>query len=232
MPRARRQITDARVQLPLAGAVVRLLWRRLGTGMTVRALVALVVARLRGEPWRPFPPAVSEKDRLAREEIRDVVLLYRFLRPRLGEADALAVLGGVVTMGAFRTFDYLLDPLDPEAMKSLPAEERAAFVQANIDRFPNAEARIEHAAPECVAFTVTACRFPVLVQAVGHPELAPLFCAADHAYFARRKVRLERPHTIAEGAGSCPFTLYSEDTGEMRAGDKRDGEKALHPNEA
>ena len=59
---------------------------------------------------------------------------------------------------------------------------------------------------------VVSCRFVTLCEQVGAPELAPLFCAADLAYFVEGPIRLERPKTLAGGDDCCEFrfTLHGE----------------------
>ncbi len=48
---------------------------------------------------------------------------------------------------------------------------------------------------------------------MGASELAPLFCDVDEAFFGAVEagVALHRPHTIAGGAQTCPFTLRWKD---------------------
>lgn len=207
-PVARRTIADAPVQRAMRRAGFRVLLQRLGWRALTGVGLRLAMARLRGEPYRGLGPPAGEKERQSRIEIGEAVLLYRALCARMPREAALEVVRAVIREAAFISFDYLLSPMSPSDLANLDDAERHQLVAENIARFPNADAEIEEAAPERVAFTVTHCRFPALVAQLGHPELAPLFCSADEAYFEERLgVRFSRPQTIAEGAPTCPFRL-------------------------
>lgn len=189
-------------------AALRILRHRLGFFRTLPILARVAIAQLRGAPWKRLPPAADEKERLSRREIGGAVLLHQALSRHLSADAARGILSEIIVEGAMVSFDYLLDPLTPATLRARPEEERRRLVLQNLARFPNADARLDEAAPDRLAFTVTHCRFPVLLAAVGHPELAPLFCAGDKRYFEERLgVDFNRPHTIADGAANCPFLL-------------------------
>ncbi len=220
-PFALRTVADGPVQRQMQRAAFRVLRRRLNWRCLMRVGASVMAARLRREPFGGMDPPADKKDRLSRIEIGDAVLLYRALRRRMPQEQARDVLREVIHAGAFISFDYLLSPMAPEDLGGLGESERAALVRENLDRFPNADAHIEEAASGRVAFTVTHCRFPALLAQLGHPELAPLFCGADEAYFEERLgVRFSRPQTIAQGADTCPFRLEAQE--QPRVSDRAD----------
>lgn len=213
MTRAReRSVADLAVQLPMGWAAWRFLRRTLGLRTALCITVRLAWRKMGGGPWQGLPAPADEKECLSRIEIGDAILLYRLLRRRVDQAKAMEVLRGVVAVAAEISFDYLLDPLTPEALAALGVDAQRAYVEQNIARFPNADSVVDEVGPDAIAFRVVHCRFPGLVAAVGHTELAPLFCSADRDYFeSRLGVAFARPHTIAEGACECPFRLSARD---------------------
>jgi len=94
-----------------------------------------------------------------------------------------------------------------------PTAALAAFVTERLARFPNVQATVDRADHDHVAFTVTRCRLIELVHQAGHPDLGPLFCAADARYFGEVEpgVTLDRPTTIAGGHPTCRFILTRVD---------------------
>ncbi|MEZ4366143.1 MAG: L-2-amino-thiazoline-4-carboxylic acid hydrolase [Kofleriaceae bacterium] len=126
------------------------------------------------------------------------MLLYRALVPRLGQPAALALVDEVVRAGGVAFLAASIPPLPPAGL--------AAAARALVPRFFNADGEVTEPGPERVDFTVTRCRFVELMAAVGTPELAPLCCAVDEAFFAsQRGVRLDRPETLAAGDPRCAF---------------------------
>ena len=107
-----------------------------------------------------------------------------------------------------------LGPLRRADLEGLDDAGRRAFASSRGQRFFNATLTWDAIEADHVAFTVTACRFPPLCEAAGVPELAPLFCEVDEAYFGAVEpdVILTRPTTLARGGATCPFTLRWKET--------------------
>lgn len=178
-------------------------WRAVKTGKKVRK-------RLRaGEPFAHLPPPADEADAMSRAQIGRAIVLYRVLAEREGRATALRVTENVVAEAACRFLGEQLGSLSRETVESVPVSRRRAWIEAKGARFFNATIAWDRVDTAGVDFRVTACRFPPLCVAAGVPELAPIFCAGDAAYFGtvEPNVTLERPHTIAEGAATCCFRL-------------------------
>ena len=167
-----------------------------------------------GDPFAHLGPAEDERERLSREQARLAIRLYRVLLQRTSAERALVVAGHVIEAGAIEHLERTLGDLDVREYGALEQDERVRRVQGWIDSFFTATTTLDEVHDERVSFTVTACALARLCREAGHPELAPAFCRGDALYFAARTppVDLERPHTLAEGAATCPFrlTLRSE----------------------
>jgi len=210
-PLSRTQLAwfDLRHSLPATwGALRRHMGRLAAASLLLRALWAARRDPLRGLP-RASPP--WPKEALARQQLRGAFLLDDALRaraPRTEPADRLAILRDVIVAAGVRFLRHTLPFDDPTAWRAASQDERARFVRQAFDRFPNAQARLVATGADHAAFDVTACRFVDLCRAAGRDHLAPLFCAADAAYFGRDgRPSLERPHTLAQGDPVCAFRL-------------------------
>jgi hypothetical protein len=210
------------------GAALGALARAAGWWTAARVAAAIVLRRAGGEPFADLPPAATAAESGSRGQAGGAILLYRALRGRVD--DPLGVAGAAIEAAALAFLGEAIGPLsgafgpaagpaaagprdggDPRGGGAESADDaaRRAFVADRLARFPNVDARIDEITPERVAFTVTRCRLVELARLAGHPELAPLFCAADARYFGevQRGVRLDRPSTIASGRPTCAFVL-------------------------
>lgn len=190
-------------------AALAVLGRRLGWLGALRVGVAVERARRRGEPFADLPPAGDAKEAGSRAQAGPAILLYRALRDRVSADDARAITGEAVSAGALVFLRASLGPLRRAALAALDDAGRRAFAADRADRFPNATLTWDEVSADRVAFTVHACRLVTLVAHAGHPELAPLFCAGDAAYFGAVEpgVVLDRPETLAGGGAACRFSL-------------------------
>lgn len=178
-------------------------WRAVKTGKKVRE-------RLRaGEPFAHLAPPSDRADELSRGQIGRAIVLYRVLEERVGRARAMDVTEKVVAEAACRFLGQQLGSLSRVTVEAVPEQSRRTWIEEKGARFFNATIAWDRVDTDGVDFTVTACRFPALCREAGVPELAPIFCAGDAAYFGsvEPNVTLERPHTIASGAATCCFRL-------------------------
>lgn len=197
---------------PTDAAAFRVLRARLGFFEAVRVALAVGVAQARGGPFEDLDPPRDAAEAGSREQAGGAVLLYRTLLRRHGSR-ARDLTAQVVEASALAFLDGALGDLDLPALDEATDEDRAAFVQERLARFPNVTARLDRADAREVRFTVTRCRLVQLVHDAGHPELAPLFCRGDARWFGEVQpgVRLERPTTIAGGGSACLFVLHREE---------------------
>ncbi|MCA9546965.1 MAG: L-2-amino-thiazoline-4-carboxylic acid hydrolase [Myxococcales bacterium] len=162
----------------------------------------------RGEPFAHLPPPADAKDAGSRAQLGPAIVLHRELTRR-GHPEARAIVAQAVHAGALAFLGRTVGPISRQALGGMTPAERRTWLAALGERFPNATLSWEATGPDRVSFRVTACRFVALCRAVGAADLAPLFCAGDATFFGTVEpdVRLDRPHTLAEGGPDCPFTL-------------------------
>lgn len=197
------------VELRTAAHATRILARRLGLPRALAVLAEVGLASARGEPFRHLARPIEAREALSRQQAGPAILLHRALRRRLDVAEALDVLREVTVAGAVIFLGHTIGALDRERLMALSPEAREELVRETGGRFFNATVTWDEISEERVRFTVTHCRFPELCASAGAPEVAPLLCAGDAVYFGEvlGTVTLDRPHTRAEGAERCPFTL-------------------------
>ena len=170
----------------------------LGPVEAVVALTRISAAIARGEPWCDLPPPVDDRDKKSRTHVGSVVVLYREMLTRMPQADALELARAVVLAGG----TAFLDGVFP----SISASELADAATSLVENFVNADGTIERHGKTEIDFHVSRCRFVELMNAVKTPELAPLFCEVDAAFFASKPaITLHRPLTIASGHARCEF---------------------------
>jgi hypothetical protein len=191
-------------------AGLRALARRLGWRRALSLGIRLTLEQARGRPFQALPRPRDDDERKSRAQIGPAILLYRALQARgMPGLKAMELCREVVLAAGVAFLAGTVGPLRQADLAALDDAGRRAFAETRGRRFFNATVRWDRVTSSEVRFVVTACRFPALCEAAGAPELAPLFCEVDEAYFGQveRRVRLERPHTLAEGGADCPFTL-------------------------
>ena len=194
---------------PTAGdqwSALALLARKLGW---IEALRVGVRSSRTGGIFAHLEPPSDSRERASRQQAAPAFALYRALLKRMSEEEALSIVGAAVENGALRFLARQLHDLDPSSFAALAPEEREQRAEGWMHRFFTADAALEEITESRVEFTVRACALHRLAQEAGHPEVGPLFCRADAAFFAARHppVLLERPETIAEGGSRCLFRL-------------------------
>ncbi len=194
----------------MAGALP--LIQNVGLLQAIRVATDIERRKRAGEPFAELPPPASENERLSRAQAGSAVLLYRALGAA-GVPDPLGVTRDVMMKSGASFLRRQLGELRPSELAAMPEHEAARTVQALGAKFFNATIDWKEVDEQGVRFDVTHCFFPGLCAQAGHPELAPLFCAVDDAYFGRveKNVRLNRTRTIATGASRCDFELLRTD---------------------
>ena len=199
----------------------------LGLGRGLLTLAEVGWRQSRGEPFRAYhltnaqgvghpganPDELTTRERQSRAQLGPAVVLYRALRKRLDEARALDVTGRVITASGRVFLSQVLATLDLSQVRALSHAERDTYLRSLLAPIPNATFELSFDEQDRVHFTVNGCRFVTLCHELGHPELAPLFCAVDDHYFRfdLPQVQLERATTIAHGGAQCPFILSVRD---------------------
>jgi len=166
----------------------------------------------RGAPFKSLPSPQSKREKLSRTQIAPAILLYKALRKYYSQEVSLKICREIIVEGTLLFLSKAIGPIEQETIKRMNENERAGWVTNIANQFFNASIQWHDISEDSISFTVTSCRFPELCSEVGVPELAPLFCEGDQHFFNQPEhfVQLQRPHTIAEGARNCPFTLSNK----------------------
>jgi hypothetical protein len=202
---------DLTAGLPTA---VKVLWRRLGMGRTLRVLLGFMLRGLH-RPFASLGPPASDRERFTRHQLKPVLILDDILQRDLGlETDPrMSILADVVGQSGAKFIDITLAPPTPARWRQMADAEKTGFVDRIMDKFLNAEAkRVDDTSAE-VAFDVSRCHFVDLTRRLERTELAPLFCGADSVYFDQpdSPLRLVRDTTLASGGEACRFRFHLDD---------------------
>lgn len=186
----------------------------------LRVLRTMGRVKLPGE-WSNAKPARDPKDAGTRAQLGDAVALYRALLDHLPRDHAARVAATVIEAAAIAFLRGSLPVLDEQAIVAMNPSDRERLVSSLLDTFPNTDWVLDGPSDTAIHCKIVRCRFPELLHELGHPELAPAFCAGDIAYFQRYQpgISLERPCTIAAGGDRCDFIFSVRDQpgGEPRA---------------
>ncbi len=184
-----------------------LLLKSLGVFKTVRVLFFMAAKGLKGMPWKVLPPPEDKKEKLSREQAGPAVLLYRGLISCLPEEEAFALTAKIILESSVIFLETIIPLLTPDSISSMSKDEGLGYITNIADKFFNADmGRIDHDETS-FSYQVTRCRFPELMEKVGHKELAPLFCQGDLLFFNEKQphVTLARTVTLAKEGKPCDF---------------------------
>ena len=179
------------------------LFKAIKLGATVRRL------EKRGAPFEELPEPVDIREEMSRAQIGPALLIYRALRADFSEARALEITQDIVVASGVVFMRKNLGEFSQKGLSTLDAPQRLQFLNDKSEGFFNATIEWTNTSADKVGFEVHSCHFPTLCAAVGLPEVAPIFCAVDAAFFgsAEPKIELLRPRTLAKGDALCDFTL-------------------------
>ena len=190
-------------------ASIAILLSEVGVMESLRVGIRLAWQQIRGEPFNHLASAKDIKEKYSRMQIGPAILLYQILSTRLGKDEGYRVTEKVILAAGASFLKKSIGPLPQSTLQEMKPAARLEFVQLRGQRFFNAEMEWTKVEADEVRFTVSKCHFPGICRDTGVPELSVLFCKTDEAYFGslEEDVRLERPHTLADGGPNCPFTL-------------------------
>ena len=191
----------------------RILISELGLIDGLRAALRVKKRESAGEPFADLDPPEDDNERLSREQIGPAIVLYRVLHDFVDEERAFEITKDVVIDAAVVFLQKQIGSIERATLASLDEQQREQWVKQKGSKFFNATVTWDEISGERVKFTVTSCTFPRLCAEAGEPHLAPLFCLGDAKFFGtvEENVELDRPHTIAEGAHTCPFHIHWKD---------------------
>lgn len=167
----------------------------------------------KGKPWESLPKPENRDEALSREQIAPAILLYLALKERGDQEFAIDVVRQTAIAGGVAFLKKSIGIIDREAFRAQTEAETEEWVNDVAGKFFNADIAFDVVSADEVQFTVSRCRFPELCRAVGVPELSPVFCETDEAFFGSVQpgVTLTREETIARGGTKCPFQLTWDD---------------------
>ncbi len=172
-----------------------------------------LVLRTGQDPLRdqPVPQWAQEQENLVRHQLRPALLLDEVLAEDLGLSveTRLPILKEVIAETGAAFVATHARGVEVNAWRGAAPEARQGWARGLTGRFFNARVEDLRTDSDGIRFNITACRFATLVQDLGRPHLAPLFCAADSVYFERpgSPVQLQRQGTLGQGQSICDFHL-------------------------
>ena len=173
-------------------------------------------------PYHSLPQAKTLKERFSRHQLKPVVNLYETLCPILGQQKTLEFLKSLVSQSGAQFVAYNIPLIDANTWHSLAPESKEQHTTQIIRQFFNAEGQVVEHPLFDFSFDVKVCHFVQLTAQLGRPELAPLFCAADGAFFNQEEVpiALYREHTLAKGDSCCSFRFRFKEDSEVNSHEK------------
>lgn len=186
---------------------LRALWRSLGPRQSARVLARVGAQRARGAPYRGWPKPATPKEAASRRQIGDAILLYRALRRHHDADRALALLEPVIVAGALTFLGERVGRIARDDFDGMNVAQRRELLDELAAGFFNARSHIGVLDDDRFELVVAECHFVAICERAGCPELAPLFCAGDLAFFAdpSQDAALERPECLARGDARCLF---------------------------
>lgn len=202
--------------------------QKFGAGGTLRVLFEAVKISL-SNPFESLEPVVKADGnaRLSLEQFGPLYVLYRALRAAgTDRARALEFLAAFSREVATDFLRQSIPRLAGGALRAMSRGKRHNLVEQTVSAFFNARAEIRWEADDNgFALPVSFCWFAYFSRELDAPELAPLFCAADRAYFERQQPGIEfgRDQTLATGAPYCDFRFRLRPATESPANTSKPG---------
>ena len=196
-------------QMQSSWRAIVLLWKQLGATGAFAVVIDLLYRQGRGEPWNGQGRPEDTKEKLSRKQCGPAVVLYRTLASRLGNERALELTGRIVLDASILFLKSIVPIMEPEALRAMSEDARRQYIMKIADRFFNADTDKIELTDDAFRYKICRCRFPELMDAVGHPELAPLFCRGDQVFFDEHQPHVEffRPVTLAQDRQPCDFNF-------------------------
>lgn len=201
-------IFDLKHSFPLA---VRILKEELGLLSALHCLLCFGWRKIWQRPFKPLASQLSnaKEEVLTRHQLEPVLLLEAALSVdlKINKDRTLGILRRVVRESGAQFIQFAVQSPSPQEWRAKSIDAKNEFAQKGLLQFFNAEAQVVSAPAAHFAFDVKLCHFVRLTQALGRPDLAPLFCGADEALFNQPELRVSmtRAETLATGHERCAF---------------------------
>ena len=177
----------------------------------------VIVSKLRyrllfANPFTPINKAAqpTTEEKLSQKQMLPAVLLYKILIEQShSPQQAHEFVAHLVHTLAFSFLKFTIPLINRKQVEHLPLPEQLKALTSITKRFFNAQGNAEMTSPEKFSFTVSKCSFAQYSKTLGVPELAPIFCASDKAYFdaCQPDVALKRTLTLAQDDKPCDFVF-------------------------
>ncbi|MDP7038085.1 MAG: L-2-amino-thiazoline-4-carboxylic acid hydrolase [Myxococcota bacterium] len=182
----------------------------------------IIVSKLRyrllfANPFKPINKMVqpTAEEKLSQKQMLPAVLLYKILiELDHGPDQAHKFVAHLVQTLAFSFLKFTIPIINRKRVENLPLPNQLKILTSITKRFFNAQGKAEMNSKDRFSFTVSKCSFAQYSTTLGVPELAPIFCASDKAYFdtCQTDITLERTTTLAEDHKPCDFVFHWKDS--------------------
>ena len=191
-------------------AALGIMISELGIWTSIRLSTYVLIRSIFDDPFKNLDKPSDTSDRLSRDQLRPAVLVYQYLMTKRDPTEALQCTELIVQASGRAFLRSLLDGLDLVTL--VQSNDREVILRDRLKAIPNATFSLKFVEDQ-LHFTVSACHFVRLCHLLSHPELAPLFCSVDEAFFGHdlKGVHLERDTTLAQGGECCPFIFTLDD---------------------
>jgi len=178
----------------------------------------IIVSKLRyrllfANPFKPINKVVrpTADEKLSQKQMLPAVLLYKILIEQdHSPQSAHDFVAHIVHTLAFSFLKFTVPIINRKHVENLPLPSQLKILTSITKRFFNAQGKAEMNSKDRFSFTVSKCSFAQYSVDLGVPELAPIFCASDKAYFdaCQTDITLERTTTLAEDNKPCDFVFH------------------------
>jgi hypothetical protein len=207
--RLRLTLFDLFYGYPMA---LKLLIKKFGLIETLVIVSKLRYRLLFANPFKPINKAIrpTAAEKLSQTQMLPAVLLYKILIEQDHEpAQAHEFVAHLINTLAFAFLKFTVPIINRKHVENLPLPSQLKILTSITKRFFNAQGKAEMNSKDRFSFTVSKCSFAQYSIDLGVPELAPIFCASDKAYFdaCQPDVTLKRTTTLAENNKPCDFVF-------------------------
>lgn len=193
----------------LQGGVIAIqqLVKTIGIGDTIMVFAGVARDAARGEPWKKLGPPEDRNDALSRRQLGTAVLLERNLRAVTSVERARAIVSGIVHPASIVFLKNNVPVIRKKELLAMPPNEQKRYLRGIAEKFFNAGADLTLEGDTRLLFTVRRCRFVELLESIGEPGMAPMFCEGDRDFFENHQPEIifERPEKLSDRGRICDF---------------------------
>ena len=193
----------------LHGGIIAIqqLLKTIGIGDTLTVFAGVARDAARGEPWKQIGPPADRNDALSRRQLGTAVLLERNLRNVATPERAREITAAIVHAASLVFLKNNVPVIRKKELLAMTPSRQKRYLRGIADKFFNADADLTLEGDTRLLFTVRCCRFVELIESIGEPGMATLFCEGDRDFFANHQPEIifERPEKLSDGGQICDF---------------------------